>query len=206
MPATTPNRGYPYPVAADPVDIPGDLQRFAEAVDADLAALTASIPIRPAVRLRGTGTQTVTTVPVLNPTPGLLFDVEDFNTGLTYTSTVITPVNGNPQTQITPLEAGFYLVILTVAVPRPTDGVNRTDLSVYLIENTGAHRAAASTHLQPSASDGIRTQSVSMGWELNGTTETIRAAFSSRAAIAGNNTFTVAERTLTIIKMSPTFP
>jgi hypothetical protein len=33
---TTPNRGYPYPAASGAADVPYDLQRLAEAVDADL--------------------------------------------------------------------------------------------------------------------------------------------------------------------------
>lgn len=35
MPASTPNRNYPYPLGADPVDAAGDIQRLAEALDLD---------------------------------------------------------------------------------------------------------------------------------------------------------------------------
>jgi hypothetical protein len=47
MPGATPGRGYPYPIDTDPIDVAGDIQRLAEAVDADhgvaLAALEARI-------------------------------------------------------------------------------------------------------------------------------------------------------------------
>jgi hypothetical protein len=47
MPGTTPNRGYPYATATDPFDVPGDLQRLAEAVDVDMQLLDDSIIQRP---------------------------------------------------------------------------------------------------------------------------------------------------------------
>jgi len=37
MPETTPNRGYPYPTDADQIDVAGDIQRLAEALDSDVA-------------------------------------------------------------------------------------------------------------------------------------------------------------------------
>lgn len=33
MPATTPTHGFPYPVGGDPIDVAGDIQRLAEAID-----------------------------------------------------------------------------------------------------------------------------------------------------------------------------
>lgn len=44
---TTPNRAYPYPAPADPVDIPGDMQELAEAIDDDLEAIAATAGPRP---------------------------------------------------------------------------------------------------------------------------------------------------------------
>ena len=41
MPATTPNRNYPYPVDADTIDVTGDIQRLAEAVDLDIVTAVA---------------------------------------------------------------------------------------------------------------------------------------------------------------------
>jgi hypothetical protein len=35
MPGTTPNRGYPYPLGVDPIDVAMDIKRLADAVDAD---------------------------------------------------------------------------------------------------------------------------------------------------------------------------
>jgi len=36
MPGATANRAYPYPLGADPIDIAGDIQRLADAVDVDM--------------------------------------------------------------------------------------------------------------------------------------------------------------------------
>jgi len=39
MPGSTPNRGYPFPLGTDRIDIAGDARRLAEALDADVDAL-----------------------------------------------------------------------------------------------------------------------------------------------------------------------
>jgi hypothetical protein len=35
VPGTTTNRGYPYPLGADPIDIAGDIKKLADAIDLD---------------------------------------------------------------------------------------------------------------------------------------------------------------------------
>lgn len=42
MPGATPNRGYPYPLGADPINIAGDIQSLASALDADVAEVDQS--------------------------------------------------------------------------------------------------------------------------------------------------------------------
>jgi hypothetical protein len=198
MPATTPNRGYPYSIAADPVDIPGDLQRLAEAIDTDVSALTASIPLRPAIRFRGTEAIAAVTFQPLNPGEDLPFDIVDFDTGLPYL------ISGDHIT-IRPQLAGFYYMIATVAIPRPTSGASRNGLGVRIRKNT-ITATANINHLQPSASDGIRTGSVRTGLHMNGTTDALTVEFASTLPTAGLDQYTVTERTLTLIRMSPTFP
>lgn len=39
MPGVTPNRGYPFPVHTDPIDVPDDIYRLAMALDGDVAAV-----------------------------------------------------------------------------------------------------------------------------------------------------------------------
>ena len=39
MPGTTPIRGYPYPLDPDLIDVAGDIQRLAEAIDPDVAGV-----------------------------------------------------------------------------------------------------------------------------------------------------------------------
>lgn len=205
MPGSTPNRAYPYPVPADTTDIPGDIQALAESVDADLCTLTASIPLRPALRIRGTNAIVASTFLPLNTGEELPFDTEDFNTGLPYFWNAGTVVNEGFVWSIRPQLPGFYHVVGTVSIPRPTSGTSRNMLAVSVLKN---HLIAAknSNHLQPSASDGIRTGSARVGIHLNGTSDSLSLMFSSSVAAGGLDAYTVTERTLTIIRMSPTYP
>lgn len=202
MPGSTVNRGYPYSLPADPVDIPGDIQALAEAVDADLCTLTASIPLRPALRIRGTNAVVASTFLPLNTGEELSFDTEDFNTGLPYTISQGTVANEGFIWSITPRLAGFYHVVGTVAIPRPTTGTSRNMLAVSVLKN---HIIVAknSNHLQPSASDGIRTGSARTGAPMNGTTDNFSLMFSSSVAAGGLDAYTVTERTLTLVRMTP---
>jgi len=205
MPGATPNRAYPYPVPADTTDIPGDIQRLAEAVDADLCDLTANIPLRPAVRLRGTNATVCATLDPLNTGEELSFDIEDFNTGLTYLVSQGTVVNEGFVFRIRPQLAGFYQAVGTVAIPRPTTGTSRNMLAVSILKNS-ITAVRNSNHLQPSASDGIRTGSARTGIHMNGTTDYLSLKFSSSVAAGGLDAYTVTERTLTLVRMSPTYP
>lgn len=205
MPGTTPNRLYPYPVPADPTDIPGDIQRLAEAVDADLCDLTANIPVRPAMRLRGTDAIAASTFDPLNTGEELPFDTIDFNTGIFFTVATGTVVNEGFVWAIKPQQAGFYHVIGTVAIPRPTTGTSRNRIEVQILKNS-VPIVRNSNHLQPSASDGIRTGSARTGIHMNGTTDALSLKFSSSVAAGGLDVYTVTERTLTIVRMSPTYP
>lgn len=202
MPGSTVNRGYPYPVPADTTDIPGDIQSLAEAVDADLCVLTASIPLRPAIRIRGTNATVCSTFLPLNTGEELSFDTVDFDTGLPYIANQGTVANEGFVWSIRPQLAGFYHVIGTVAIPRPTTGTSRNMLAVSILKN---HIIIAknSNHLQPSASDGIRTGSARIGAPMNGTTDSFSLMFSSSVAAGGLDAYTVTERTLTIVRMTP---
>lgn len=202
MPGSTPNRAYPYPVPADPTDIPGDIQDLAEAVDADLCDLTASIPLRPALRIRGTNAIVCGTLAPLNTGEELPFDTIDFNTGVPFIASQATVINEGFQWQIRPLLAGFYHAVGTVSIPRPTTGTSRNMLAVSVLKN---HVIVAknSNHLQPSASDGIRTGSARTGAPMNGTTDSFSLMFSSSVAAGGLDAYTVTERTLTLVRMTP---
>lgn len=205
MPATTPNRAYPYPLPADPTDIPGDLQRLAEAIDTDLCDLTANIPARPAIRIRGTEAIAASTFDPLNTGEELPFDTIDFTTGFPFLVSQGTVANEGFFWQIRPQIPGFFHVIGTVAIPRPTTGTSRNRLEVQLLKNS-VPIARNSNHLQPSASDGIRTGSARTGIHMNGSTDGISLKFSSSVAAAGLDVYTVTERTLTLVRMSPTYP
>jgi hypothetical protein len=209
MPAFTPNRNYPYSVPADPVDIPGDIQRLAEAIDTDVHTLTENITVRPAMRLSGTDpfiTTTTTGTGELLP-----LDNEDFNTGIEYLrATQI--VGSSVRRTIRILTPGLYFILGTVAYPRPTSGTNRIDMSVRLTAGPGFPGfpptiARSGNALQPTPSDGIRTGSASTTWRITGVSATdsnIGLEFLSRPAASSSDTFTVTERTLLFVRMDPT--
>lgn len=205
MPGSTVNRGYPYPLPADPTDIPGDIQDLAEAVDTDLCVLTESIPVRPALRIRGTSSIAASTFAPLNTGEEMPFDIEDFDTGLPYFWSSGTIANEGFIWSIRPQLPGFYHVIGTIAIPRPTSGTSRNMLAVSILKNS-VIVAKNSNHLQPSASDGIRTGSARIGIHMNGTTDALALKFSSSVAAGGLDVYTVTERTLTLVRMSPTYP
>lgn len=206
MPAFTPNRNYPYSVPGDPADVPAAMQSLAEAIDTDVSALQQNVPIRPAFSIRGTNAIRAVTSPPLNTFESLTFDTELFNTGLDYTISTTSVVNEGVVCVVRPQLPGFFWLLASVAIPRPTDGTNRIEVKVGIRRENNAILVEESSHLQPSASDGIRTGAVAVGAELNGSTEGLQVAFSSRTAAGGLDTYTVLERTLTVIRMSPTFP
>lgn len=213
MPSTTVNRGYPYPVPADTTDIPGDIQRLAEAVDSDLCEVTQAIPVRPALRIRGTDAVEVFTHPA-DPFPGAAvhYDIEDFRTpGITYT--LSHSISGTGPTAVLRInEPGAFHVTASLAVPRPTDGVNRIEMRVFLRtgqSGAGPVVSSRSVHLQPSASDGIRTMTVSTlirssGSGVSGEGYVSFWFLSRRSNVFSDDTYTVGERSLTVVRMSPT--
>lgn len=104
MPATTPNRAYPYPVAGDPTNPPGDIEALARAVDADVTALAALAHARPQARV---SSQTTVTAALVSPI--LTWDVVDYNEG-----GVIEPLVGTaPVIRVT--QPGFYFMFANVA-------------------------------------------------------------------------------------------
>ena len=79
MPATTPNRLYPYPIPTDPVDVPGDIQRLAEAIDDDLENnVVPIIQPRPAAQVRVSQPFSVPANVLQTPIP---YDSVDYDNG-----------------------------------------------------------------------------------------------------------------------------
>lgn len=107
MPATTPNRSYPYPVPTDPVDVPGDIQRLAEAVNDDVQAnLVPVVGPRVMAKMRGSTPQTFPAGPIAR----VLFDITRIDT-----DNMTDPVN---QPGIFTVNTdGFYVCQFTALVP-----------------------------------------------------------------------------------------
>jgi len=218
MPATTPNRAYPYPLAADPLHIagspdnPGDLQKLAEAIDADVCGIRAGLGGRPVARFRGTGTfASPSTSAPLSPPPTdsfyrVPFDTEDFNT-----ANVILQSQEIGNRLIFPDDPGYYFAIATVGVPPLTVAgatVNYMGLQIRkgstASPTTIASRLAGSSHNLPVSSvddRGIRLMSVACGAFMNGTTDAFCVEWraDSTPDVAE---YVIGERTITILKMT----
>lgn len=214
MPANTPNRLYPYPVPLDPTDIPGDMQRLAEAIDTDVCALGAGLTGRPVARFRGTGPYTSESTARANvnapATPyddRIPFNVEDFNT-----ANVIMTSPDVGQRLIFPDDPGFYFALATVYVPTFTIAgatVGLMGLQIRQGDFTNptsllpAPRLAGCSHNVPvDANDrNVRVMSLAVGCFMNGTTDAFSVEF--RADTAPNTSgYVIGDRTITILKMT----
>lgn len=214
MPATTVNRDYPYPLPTDPTDVPGDLQRLAEAIDADVCALQDGLTGRPVARFRGTAPFTSESTARANvnapATPyddRIPFDTEDFNTAnVIMTSTDV----GNRL--IFPDDPGFYFALVTVYVPIFTvAGATVTYMGLQIRRGDftnptsllPATRLAGCSHNVPvDAYDrNVRVMSLTVGCFMNGTTDAFSVEF--RADTTPNTAgYAIGERTITILKMT----
>jgi len=214
MPATTPNRFYPYPLPGDPTDIPGDMQALAEAIDEDVCTLQTNLVGRPVARFRGTTPFTSESTARANvngpATPyedRIPWNVEDFNT-----ANVIMTSPDVGQRLIFPDDPGFYFALVTLYVPtftiagatvgflglqiRRGDFTNPTSL-------VPATRLAGCSHNVPvDANDrNVRVMSLSVGCFMNGTTDAFSVEF--RADTTPNTSgYVIGERTITILKMT----
>lgn len=212
MPATTPNRFYPYPTPGDPVDVPGDMQKLAEAIDDDVCAIRSGLGGRPVARFRGTGTfASPSTSAPLSPPPSdtfyrVPFDVTDFNT-----ANIVMQSQEVGNRLIFPDDPGYYYVLATVYVPPMTVAgatVNYMGLQIRkgttASPGTLATRLAGSSHNLPvSSSDdrGVRLMSVSCGAFMNGTTDAFCVEW--RADTTPDVAeYVINERTITILKMT----
>lgn len=214
MPGTTPNRFYPYPFPTDPTDIPGDMQRLAEAIDDDVCALQNGLTGRPVARFRGTGeyaSESTARANVNAPaTPfddRIPFNVEDFNT-----ANVIMTSPDFGQRLIFPDDPGFYFALVTVYVPVFTIAgatVNFMGLQIRRGDFTNptslvpALRLAGCSHNVPvdSFDRNVRVMSLAVGAFMNGTTDAFSVEF--RADTTPNTaSYVIGERTITILKMT----
>lgn len=213
MPLNTPNRSYPYPVPADPTDIPGDMQRLAEAIDADVCALQAGVSGRPVARFRGVGpfTSTSTNRPFVNSpaTPyddRIPFNVTDFNTA---NITMMSPDVG--QRLIFPEDPGFYFALATVYVPTFTLAatVSFMGLQIRMGDATNptsllpsARLGGSSHNLAVDANDrGVRVLSLGIGMFMNGTTNAFSVEFRADTT-PDTSGYVIGDRTITILKMT----
>lgn len=212
MPAFTANRLYPYAVPTDPANVPASLQATAQAIDADVCALTNGVTGRPVARFRGTTpfTSITTAFPVNAPpnvfTARIPFDTEDFNT-----ANVVLGAQGIGDRLIFPDDAGFYSVLATVHVPVNTvAGSTLTFMGLQIrkgdITNptlgASVRQAGYSSNFPVDTDDrNVRLQALGTGIFMNGTTDAFSIEWRADTTpdIAG---YAIGERSVTIIKMT----
>lgn len=214
MPATTPNRAYPYPLLGDPTDVPGDLQRLAEAIDDDVCQLGLELDGRPVSRFRGTGpfASFSTNRPNVNApaTPyddRIPFNVEDFNLA---NVTMMSPDVG--QRMLFPNDPGFYFVHVMLYVPAFTIAgatvnymglqVRRGDFTIPTSLIPAPRLAGASHNVPVDANDrNVRLMTLSLGAFMNGTTDAFSVEF--RADTTPDTAqYVIGDRSITIMKMT----
>ena len=193
MPGTTPNRGYPYPVPTDPVDGPGDLQRLAEAWDADLTTVDNTITTRPGFRVFSSTPQNLQ-VAVVNQFT-LQFDQIDYNNGPAFV-----PSSGSAQTTITPTLPGFYYLTAACSYARPslTPAPNFDEFGIS-IQSGATVLTKRNTHSEPVAGEN-RTLACGTGIFLDGATS-VQVVFTANRTTA-INIYTVYNRSFTAFRMT----
>jgi hypothetical protein len=209
MPANTPNRLYPYPLPADPFDVPGDLQRLAEAIDDDVCALTNGVVGRPVSRFRGTSDYA-------SPSPALdlaispavrfrvPFDLIDFNFA---NVTMQSQAFGNRL--LFPEDPGFYRVVGIQYMPNLTLAASVEFLALEIrkcdVTNPSAQgiRVDGNASRIPVAADDRNARALTIGTAvfMNGTTDAFSLEW--RADTTPDVAeYVINERSMTILKMT----
>ena len=204
MPASTPNRNYPYPVPADPTDVAGDIQRFAEAVDSDLRTIENESVPRAMAQFFGTVTNTVPGVSTSGP---LTWQLTDYNTVAPHISagegkTAVVPVTDATTTALRVNHTGFWYIGSSVQIATAVVGAGIDMLGIEILRNGGATPANArtTTHDVVFAADATRILDVSCGLFLtDGDTVGIRGLVGRSA---GNAPARFERRSITLLRMT----
>lgn len=172
MPAFTPNRGYPYPIGSDPANVPGAVQDFAEAVDADLKAINDTIAYRPMFRVTASAVQT------MNLTDLVTLQFTDLESNV---NSALVPSPALPGTTVRP-SAGFWYFIATCSYHRDSGFLTQWALSI----SVGATQVGiSSAHVTPPALESARTLSAAAMYYCDGNTDVI-AQFSKVSSAPPN--------------------
>lgn len=192
MPAFTVNRGYPYPVPTDPTDVAGDIQDLAEAIDADLQALQASIGPRPMARVRG-----VTPVTLEGATADfadLPLELVDFNVG-----GAIGPLTDSNVQVLLP---GMWLAVATFIYSVP-GGSNVASIGMEIVDASNVEIGRVNTHLPPAIPEIQRNMDASgMTLIAPGLLDTLRLRAEVRRFAGSTAAMTFRDRTLTLLRMT----
>ncbi len=153
----TPNRGYPFPDAGDPADVPADLRALAEAYDTDLQSVQDGIHQRPFFRASASAQQAYG---FADPAVAS-FDVMEVNAS---GALLDGPGTSMPRDRFVPLIPGLWCFTATIAYPAWT---NIQWVRIQLLSNVEVASAVATE--MPNTADGSRTISVTGMHPMSGT-------------------------------------
>lgn len=167
MVAFTPNRGYPYSQTTDPADVAGAIEDLAEAIDADMTALIASVLPRRTARVRNLAT-VKQFFPATTQTE-LTFDFIDVdNAGIVDL--------GSEPTHLTPTSPGLWGFWGSIEVPNSF--ANGYEL---MIRKNGAELTRYTPHDSDPAGETVM-RTISTVGTANGTTDYFTMTFNPIAA------------------------
>lgn len=191
MPAFTP-RDYPYSVDSDPARVPAATQAFAEAVDSDVQGLYDSVRLRPAAKAWSTVPHRL--VNLVSATDYLLgLDSFQFNA-----SGAGVLASG---TRVIPQFPGFWWVMGTLSVPKPSGAVVPTHVGTSIYFNNFNVISRSSVNGTTLAADVSSEIAVSGGSYCNGTTDFFSMTFDVNAASTVPS-YTILTRSLMMIRMT----
>jgi hypothetical protein len=157
MPGFTPNFTFPYPLPADPADVPTALKDLAESIDFNLGQLENLLKPRTMAQFRGTVPNTLSGTAIAG---SLTWQLTDFNTvGSAFVPngavTAVQPIVDASTNAITVNHDGFWWIFGSAQAQSQVVAANIDELGVEILHNgnaTPAH-SRSGTHNTVNATD-----------------------------------------------------
>jgi hypothetical protein len=198
MPASTPNRGYPYSIPADPADVAGALEDLATAIDTDLTTIAPTIRRRRVARATQPGSVSFGTTAT---TVAIPFSSLPVNEG-----TAVAVFPASPNDRIYPSWPGLWFVTASLSFFEADVSANPAISQIDIAVDRNTTRIGRQTMRNRTAGAGteqIHTLTASGARLMNGTTDYYRVASNIvRPAANPNGSFSVFGCSLTMWQMT----
>lgn len=202
MPGTTPNYAFPYPLPADPADMPEALRTLAEAIDGNLRFWEDRARPRYMAQFLGT---IPNTIPGTSTLGSFTWQITDFNTSMPnapFPDPAVQPVVDPATFELTVNFPGFWFVFASVQANQTTPAMNIAELGVEFLKNGSAspQQSRSSTHNVTAAGDPTHTLDASAGMFLAAGDRVGFRGIVRRSAGASPVTF--GNRSITLLRMT----